>query len=138
MAEKFDPYYRWLGIPPEEQPPNYYRLLGVTVFENQADVIEAAADRQMGYLRTFQTGSHASLSQRLLNEVATARVCLLSPQKRAEYDAKLRETIQPSTAAATKQEPPSVFSLGTGAQPAEEAGGSHPSAVSSARGLMVE
>ncbi len=30
MDPKYDPYYLWLGIPPEEQPANYYRLL---VFE---------------------------------------------------------------------------------------------------------
>ena len=24
-----DPYHVWLGIPPEEQPPNHYRLLGI-------------------------------------------------------------------------------------------------------------
>ena len=29
MAANFDPYYKWLGIPPEEQPPNHYRLLGI-------------------------------------------------------------------------------------------------------------
>ena len=28
LQEKFDPYHIWLGIPPEEQPPNHYRLLG--------------------------------------------------------------------------------------------------------------
>ena len=33
-AKGFDPYYRWLGIPPEEQPPDHYRLLGVKVFED--------------------------------------------------------------------------------------------------------
>ena len=25
----FDPYRKWLGIPPQEQPPNHYRLLGI-------------------------------------------------------------------------------------------------------------
>ena len=32
MDEQFDPYHKWLGIPPEEQPPNYYRLLGVALW----------------------------------------------------------------------------------------------------------
>ena len=27
----FDPYLNWLGIPPHEQPPNFYRLLGVVL-----------------------------------------------------------------------------------------------------------
>ena len=33
MNEAFDPYYKWLGIPREEQPPNHYRVLGIRVFE---------------------------------------------------------------------------------------------------------
>ena len=57
----------------EEQPPNHYRLLGLALFESQPDVIATAADRQMGHLRTFQSGKHSALSQRLLNEVAAAR-----------------------------------------------------------------
>ena len=36
MSEAFDPYYRWLGIPPGEQPPDHYRLLGIERFEADA------------------------------------------------------------------------------------------------------
>ena len=90
MAESFDAYHRWLGIPSKDQPPNHYRLLALEPFESDPDVIEAAADRQMGHLRTYQTGKHAELSQKLLNEVAAAKVCLLNPEKRAEYDLRLR------------------------------------------------
>ena len=45
----------------------------------------------MGHLRTFQLGQHAALSQRLLNEVAAARLCLLNPHKKREYDEQLRQ-----------------------------------------------
>lgn len=86
----FDPYYKWLAIPPAEQPPNHYRLLGLVLFESDADVISAAADRQMAHIRTFQNGPHRQHSQRLLNEIALARVTLLNPNQKAEYDAKLR------------------------------------------------
>ena len=37
----FDAYYKWLSIPPDEQPPNHYRLLGVPLLESDLDVIEA-------------------------------------------------------------------------------------------------
>jgi formylglycine-generating enzyme required for sulfatase activity len=90
MAESFDGYYQWLGIPPAEQPPNHYRLLGVQLFEPNDDVIVNAADQRMLLLRTFQTGKQSALSQRLLNEVAAAKVCLLNSEKRAAYDATLR------------------------------------------------
>ena len=58
------PYHKWLGIPPEEQPPDHYRLLSVPQFEPDADVIEGAAERQTVYLRTFQTGPDAELAER--------------------------------------------------------------------------
>ena len=90
MGQPFDPYHKWLGIPPEEQPPSHYRLLGIKDFETDPDVIEAAADQRMGHLRRYQTSQHAELSQRLLNEVAAARICLLNPSKRAAYDEQLK------------------------------------------------
>ena len=93
MASGFDPYYKWLGIPSEEQPPNHYRLLGLRLFEGDPEVIEAAWDQRMAHLRTYQTGHYAALSQRLLNEVAGAKVCLLSPERRARYDETLRSTV---------------------------------------------
>lgn len=89
-STKFDPYYEWLGIRPEEHPISLYRLLGIADFEDNPNVIDRAADRQMGHLRTFQVGEHGSLSQQLLNEVARARSCLLNPQGKFEYDQRLR------------------------------------------------
>ena len=98
---EFDPYYKWLGIPPEEQPLTHYRLLGIKDFENDPDVIASAADRQMAHVRTFQTGPHAVESQRVLNEIATARVTLLNAEKKAAYDATLREKTAPVIRAAS-------------------------------------
>jgi len=85
----FDPYYNWLGIPPAESAgggPNHYRLLGLNTFEENPDAISHAADRVMSHLRTFQTGKNAALSQKLLSEVAQAKICLLDPEKKAAYD----------------------------------------------------
>ena len=97
----FDPYYKWLGIPPAEQPPNHYRLLGITLFEGNADAIESAADQRMVHLRTFQTGQHARESQKLLNAVSAAKLVLLQPPKKAQYDAQLRAKLN-QTAVATQ------------------------------------
>ncbi len=93
MAEPFDPYRKWLGIPPAEQPPDHYRLLGIGRFEDDADTISNAADRQMAHVRTFQTGPRSALSQKLLNEIAAARVCLLNPAQKAKYDRDLQAKI---------------------------------------------
>lgn len=106
MSEPFDPYYKWLGVSPQEQPPNHYRLLGINLLESDPQVIESAADRQMVYLRTFQTGQHVQHAQKLLNEIAQARVCLLNPSKKEAYDVTLRK---PATAApAAAPQPASV------------------------------
>ena len=91
--DSFDPYHKWLGIPKKEQPANHYRLLGITVFEPDLDVIEAAADRQMAYVSQCATGEHLKVSQQILNELSAARVCLLVPAKRAVYDEQLRKKL---------------------------------------------
>jgi hypothetical protein len=90
MPETFDPYHKWLGIGPEEQPANHYRLLGIRLFEADRDVIDNAVYRQIAHIRTFQLGQHTDLSQRILNELAAAKARLLDPAKKAEYDAWLR------------------------------------------------
>lgn len=90
MSEPFDAYRIWLGIPAEQQPPNHYQLLGIGEFESNPDVIENAADRQMSHVRTFQSGEHSDDSQRILNEITQAKLCLLKPDSRAAYEAKLR------------------------------------------------
>ena len=91
--ENFDPYHKWLGIPPEEQPANHYRLLGLQVFERDPEVILAAVMRQSAHLKTYQLGQHAALTQKLLTEVSAAKVCLLDPQRKATYDAQLRKEL---------------------------------------------
>ncbi len=94
----FNAYHQWLGIPPEEQPANYYRLLGMRAFENDPQVIANSADRHMAHLRTCQKGQHAALAQQLLNEVARARMTLLSADKKAAYDQQLRAALSGAAA----------------------------------------
>ncbi len=90
MPEAFDPYYIWLGIPPEEQPADHYRLLGIRRFESNPDVISNAADQRVRHLRSLQTGKRQQESQKLLTEISQASGCLLDPSKRGAYDAQLR------------------------------------------------
>ncbi len=104
MSEPFDPYYRWLGIPPKEQPPNHYRLFGIELFESNRDVIDSVASRHMSYLQEITDGPHVREAQRLLNELAAARRCLLDPEKKAAYDAELK------TKLAADSKPPKVAS----------------------------
>jgi hypothetical protein len=92
----FDPYHKWLGIAKEEQPPTYYRLLGINANEQDRDVIEEAAIRQTTHVRTNQIGPHAAACSRLLNEIAHARATLLDPVKRREYDLTLASKSPPA------------------------------------------
>ncbi|MCH5377777.1 MAG: hypothetical protein JJ992_27790 [Planctomycetes bacterium] len=96
MARTVDPYYEWLGIPPKDQPPNHYRLLGLELYEPNRNVIDTAANRQMSFIKTYQTGPPEieELSQRILNELAAARLCLLNPEKKNGYDDQLRARLQ--------------------------------------------
>jgi hypothetical protein len=87
----FDPYHKWLGIPPGRRPPTHYQLLGITPEEKDRDVIEEAAIRQTSHLRTYQAGPHAADCAKLLNEIAQAQLVLLDPVRRKEYDAELLE-----------------------------------------------
>ena len=90
MAESFDPYHQWLGIPSRDQPANYYRLLSINPLEDDVSVIDEAADRQMAHVRTHQQGRYAASAQKLLNEISAARVCLLEADRKSAYDEKLR------------------------------------------------
>jgi hypothetical protein len=103
-----DAYYKWLGIPPEEQPPNHYRLLGVRAFEADLDVIANAADQRMSHLRTFQSGKYGARSQTMLNEISAAKLCLLKAERKVDYDQKLRVILarSPVLAAPAGSPPP--------------------------------
>jgi sulfatase modifying factor 1 len=91
----FDPYHIWLGIPETEKPISKYRLLGIADFEDNREVISAAAEQRTIYLRTLQAGEHEVLVAQLLNEVSQARVTLLNADQKAEYDEGLRKQQAP-------------------------------------------
>jgi serine/threonine protein kinase len=97
--QQFDPYYKWLGIPVEQRPPNLYQLVGVQMFEKDFDVIANACDQRMAHLRTFATSQHRDLAEQLLNETAAARVTLLNPRLKAGYDSNLRAKYPPPSQA---------------------------------------
>lgn len=99
----FDPYLTWLGIRDPQRPPNHYRLLGLELFENDPEVIASAADRQMTYVRTYQAGQQGEHSQRLLTELTTAKLCLLKPERKRDYDSRLQAAQKPAPLPPTQQ-----------------------------------
>ena len=91
----FDYYYTWLGIPPEEQPPHHYRLLGLKLFEDNPDVVETAVNLRMQYLQSLTHGDHIEEAQELLNELSRVRLVLLMPDEKEAYDQQLATEIGP-------------------------------------------
>ncbi len=109
----FDPYLNWLGIPPHEQPPSFYRLLGLVLFEANPQSIEFAADRQSLHVGSFQSGPYGESCQQLLSEIAMARFCLIDPQQKAAYDTQLQESLSHrGERAVAAPPPPASFAAG--------------------------
>jgi hypothetical protein len=91
MAQAFDAYQAWLGIPPAESAggPNHYRLLGLLMFESNPVVIENAAVRAAAKVREQASGPYKLVAQRVLGEIAAARQVLLDTNQKAAYDREL-------------------------------------------------
>jgi len=100
MDKPFDAYFKWLGIPPAEQPPKHYRLLGIELFESDPEVIGRAAARRVRSFGALLSGKHGLLAEDVLRRVANAKACLLDPDKKAAYDRKLRNQLEPLSAGA--------------------------------------
>jgi hypothetical protein len=91
----FDPYEQWLGIPPTDQPPTHYRLLGIDPHERDLEVITSAADRLSAHVRSVRTARELAVAQRVLKHILSAKDALLDPEQRAAYDKELfREALQ--------------------------------------------
>ena len=125
----FDPYLKWLGIRSDRRTPNYYRLLGLELFESDAEVISHAAEARIAHVRNFCTGPHQALAESILQELKTAKATLLHPAQKAAYDQQLRAELaaqEKEVSTATVGGPPplpvthSAGSTGTWANPVEE------------------
>ena len=109
----FDAYHKWLGIAPEDQPPHYYRLLGISLFEKDRTVIISALDQRQTFLKQKLVGPQGELAEPLLEELQKARLCLLNRLTKAQYDSTLREqglvapSVQPAPHAAAPKTQPS-------------------------------
>ena len=100
---QFDPYLEWLGIRPEERPLSYYRLLGISDFEANANVIEMAVKKRIDQLRSFLNGDKRRLAEEVIKNIAKARDCLLNAQQKEQYDKKLKATLSPAQRVANPQ-----------------------------------
>jgi hypothetical protein len=59
----FDPYEKWLGIPTDRRPVDYYQLLGIDPEEADDAVIQEAAEQQVAKLRRHQRRSSLPMAE---------------------------------------------------------------------------
>ncbi|HEY1598556.1 MAG TPA: hypothetical protein VGG64_03085 [Pirellulales bacterium] len=109
MANTFDPYAEWLGIPIGKRPLTSYSLLGVTLYEPRADVIQRAAAQRIAQLQSVVNSPHAEIAKKIIAQVEAARACLLNSESKQRYDAQLRK-IAPAPHVTTQPLPPPVSS----------------------------
>ena len=85
---------KWLGVH-MHAGTTFYDLLGVPPTEYDDEVISNAADKQTLLVRTKANGNGHSqdASQKILNAIASARVTLLNPVKRQQYDARILQAV---------------------------------------------
>lgn len=86
--DDFDPYHKWLGIPEGKRPPTHYQLLGISPDEEDADVIESAAQRQSSHIKQFE-GTHSRTVSSLLYQIDEAKITILTPELRDAYDERM-------------------------------------------------
>lgn len=93
MRASSDSYSTFLGITSSTGPPDHYVLLGIRRFERDPQAIREGAARQAARVRKQEASSNSAEADRLLKEIATAKICLLSADARDAYDAWLRQQV---------------------------------------------
>lgn len=83
-------YTEWLGIPedkqPESGPPDHYELLRLRRFEDDQEKIQNNYKKLNAHVRQYAAGQYMEESQRLLNEIAKAMLCLTDPEAKRDLD----------------------------------------------------
>ena len=85
-GKKLDVYRDWLKISATNRPLNYYQILKLKMFEDDPAVIRKHYRELNAYIRKFATGDYIEESQKLLNTLAKAMLCLTDHERKEEYD----------------------------------------------------
>ncbi len=99
MAQ-LDVYRDWLKIEATNRPLNYYQLLRLKTFEDDVQVIRKHYRELNAHVRKYATGNYIEESQKLLNELAKAMLCLTDTARKEDYDFSLgrkKETAAPAS-----------------------------------------
>jgi hypothetical protein len=78
----------WLRLSPGTWPPDHYRLLGLQLGEDNAELIEQHVHERLDTVRRYQM-MHPEQATEAMNRLAQALVCLTEPSSKKSYDAQL-------------------------------------------------
>lgn len=78
----------WLGVPPDQWPPDHYTLLGLKPATADLAVIEQQVQKRLELVRRYQL-TNPEASTEAMNRLAQAYVCLSDPQAKRAYDRAL-------------------------------------------------
>ncbi|HEV3024728.1 MAG TPA: hypothetical protein VGX76_19765 [Pirellulales bacterium] len=87
--DDFNAYRAWLGVTSDANPPNHYELLGLPLLRAEPAKVADAFRRQVARVTPHLSGEHGAIADRILAELAAAKVELLTPTTKRMYDAKL-------------------------------------------------
>ena len=118
-----NPYARFLGIDCASGTPNHYTLLGLPLFNEDAEAIDEAAKKRAAHLHQLASGPERQSIQKLMGEIAVARRTLTNGDQKRIYDEQLK-----SAETSSRQNPspvvPNQFEVQTHAE--EEKTGTKP------------
>lgn len=87
--DDFDPYHKWLGIPKKQRPPTHYVLLGISLDEEDAEVIRGAAEQRRRFVESKRGDGHEAAVGEVLYQIDEAELTLLNSEMRRDYDRRL-------------------------------------------------
>ena len=90
MSDDFNPYRKWLGIPKNRMPANHYDLLGVSLDEEDPEVIQSAAEQRRSFVEQQRGLGHDKAVKEILYQLDEAEMTLLDFKLRRDYDKRLR------------------------------------------------
>jgi hypothetical protein len=104
VSDAFDPYVAWLDFASHDRAPGYYALLGLPLFEPDAERIKQALLAHSLNVSKYLHGPKRPLAEGVLAELNYAEERLTDAASKAQYDALLRQSLGDS--APTPVEPP--------------------------------
>lgn len=75
----------WLGIPPDQWPPDHYALLGLEAGAADVERIEQHVHQRLEHVRHYQL-THPEAATEAMNRLAQAFICLTDTQAKHAYD----------------------------------------------------